>query len=207
LYLNDNCVDAWAGVTYRQGIQLWDVLVFPSLLTTDMLRRVPGSLAMAEFKRKIGRLAEHLVGKGSIAEAIYQLRAWVLPRCIPRSDHWTSILVDFEARLVLFVDSIGSSNGTVTRQVWTILEAASQALLNRPFDFTGWSWGSLGVLSLQQGNGYDCAIFCPILLARSIAHRVSLRSGHGRCSNLELDRHRDLITRELLTGRVLSSSR
>ena len=83
----------------------------------------------------------------------------------------------------------------------------AEAGLGRPFDFTGWSWGSLGMLSPQQGNGYDCAIFCPILLARSLAHRVSLRSGHGGWSNLELDRHRDLVTRELLTGRVLSSSK
>ena len=95
----------------------------------------------------------------------------------------------------------------LTLSLHTLTRSASQALLGRPFDFTGWSWGSLGMLSPQQGNGYDCAIFCPILLARSLAHRVSLRSGHGGWSNLELDKHRDLITRELLTGRVLSSSR
>ena len=198
LYLNDTCVDAWAKVTYwKDGVSGWGVLTFPSLLTTQIMRTDLGSLDMAALKRRLVKLF-----RGCRATDAFELRAWVLPRCAGL--HWTSVLIDFETQQVLFVDSLGSSNSQLCQRGWTLLEAASQALRGQSWDFTGWSWGSLGMLSPLQQNGHDCATFSPILLVRSIALHVPLRPGH-QWAGRELDRHRDQIVHELLVGRVVSS--
>lgn len=198
LYLNDTCVDAWAKATYwKDGVSDWGVLTFPALLTTEILRTDMGSLDMAALKRKVGKLVQ-----GCGATNPFKLRAWVLPRCAAL--HWTALLINFETRQVLFLDSAGSSNAQCCQRGWALLEAASQALQGCSWDFTGWSWGSLGRLSPLQQNGHDCGTFSPILLVRSIALCVPLRSGYG-WADRELDRHRDQIVHELLVGRVVGS--
>ena len=128
------------------------------------------------------------------------MRCWVFPRC--RGLHWTCGLIDFEAKLILFADSMGAEDEAFCRRLWCLLEAASLAMRGRSWDFTGWKWGSLGKLSPLQQNEHDCGIF-PIMLARSIARRVKLRSG-PMWGDRELDRYRDIIVLELLTGKIIT---
>ena len=80
-------------------------------------------------------------------------------------------------------------------RVWTVLEAVSQTLRGEPFDFSGWRHGSLG-----RTDYFNCGIF-PILLARCLHHGVQITRGW---SQEDLDEQRDLITLELLEGKVLS---
>ena len=127
-----------------------------------------------------------------------QLRAWVLP--LPRALHWTAALVDFSSKQVIFVDLLCSKQPNVVARAWTLVEVVSHALRGEAFDFTGWACGSLGDLAPEQPDYFNCGIF-PILLARCLHHGVRITR---RWTREDLDEQRDLITLELLEGKLLS---
>jgi hypothetical protein len=103
----------------------------------------------------------------------------VLPRSVGR--HWTGAVIHFGSKQIVFADSLGSKDSQFCRRLWCLLEVASRVLRQQPFDFTGWSWGSLGALAPKQPTCYDCGVFAAILL-------VSIASRSGVFATLKLVR-------------------
>ena len=111
----DQCLlDAWGQclrLTSPSG-EFERVYQWPSGIVLKLLdyRTLPATVG--DVKRVALRL------KGEHVDLLKQ-RAWVLPRAQHR--HWTAIVVDFRAKLVLFVDSLRSSETAVVTVSYTHL--------------------------------------------------------------------------------------
>ena len=110
--------------------------------------------------------------------------------------HWTAMVVDFRAKLVLFVDSLHSSLPSAVVRVCAIVETVSQVLRSKSFNFSGWRCGSLQRSSPMQPDYFNCGIF-PLLLSRCLHHNVKISR---RWTSEDLDAQRDVITLELMKG-------
>ena len=106
--------------------------------------------------------------------SLLELDAWVLPK--HESLHWTGAVINFTSKTIVFADSMGSSNPVFCHRLWCLLEVASQVFRGHSFDFSGWRWGSLGLLGPQQPNAYDCGIFATVLLVH--CHHLHCAARH-----------------------------
>jgi len=129
---------------------------------------------------------------------LLQQRAWILPRV--RNRHWDAVLIDFTSKQVIFVDSTGGSNTSVVSHACAILESVSHVLDDKPFDFSGWACGSLGLHSPKQPDGHNCGVFV-LLLARCLHHDGKLTR---RWNTLQCNAQRDLIALELMSAKLLT---
>ena len=71
---------------------------------------------------------------------------------------------------------------------------------SKSFNFSGWRCGSLQRSSPMQPDYFNCGIF-PLLLSRCLHHNVKISR---RWTSEDLDAQRDVITLELMNGRVLT---
>jgi hypothetical protein len=192
LYLSDDLVDAWAQclVLTRPagggGVYQWLTAPVRKFLDCHRLPAV------------VNDVMRHVLSLKRLGLDLLQQRAWVLPHV--RDRHWTSVVVDFRAKLVLSVDPLGSEVPDFVARACTIMDVVSRVLAETPFDFTGWTRGSLGLSSPMQPDSYSCGIF-PLLLSRCLHHDVKI----SRCwTSKDLDEHRDLIVLELIERRLLT---
>ena len=73
-------------------------------------------------------------------------------------------------------------------------------LNGKPFDFSDWSYGALGLHSPKQPDGHNCAVFV-MLLARCMHHDVKLTR---RWNTSQCNAQRDMITLELIAAEILT---
>ena len=199
LYLNDQCEDALGhclNVAAKASSTGNCVHVWP----THVVHRCLGFDTEAATVEWIARLVRKqksvLVGQ----DGTNRCRAWLLP-CF-RNEHCTCGLICFRSKQVVFADSLGSLCPDRVTKFCCFLEVAWQALHEKSFDFEGWHCGSLGALGGAQPNYHDCGVF-PVTLARCIHHNVKLQH---LWSQAEMDSLRDVLTLELLQGRLLSTT-
>lgn len=94
--------------------------------------------------------------------------------------------------------SFGSELPHFVARACTIIDVVSRVLAENPFDFSGWTRGSLGLSSPMQPDSFNCGIFA-LLLSRCLHHDVKI----SRCwSSKDLDEQRDLVVLELIEGRL-----
>ena len=161
LYLNDEVINAWAACVRRSGFK---VHVFSTLITGNLWWYASGPTTIEYLRRVLLRLTKSQIWP----QGLLKLDAWVLPRHQGR--HWTGAIIHFGAKQIVFADSVGKTDAAFCRRLWCLLEVASLVLEQRSFDFTGWSWGSLGILAPIQPTDYDCGIFAAVLLV-SVVHK------------------------------------
>jgi hypothetical protein len=100
---------------------------------------------------------------------------WLVPFC--RSGHIFGALIHFRLRLIILVDSMGSSQSAPTdaRRAAQLLTHELHRLADKGiFDWTGWKVSSLGKLTPQQGSD---AVNCGVLLMAccwALASHISL---------------------------------
>lgn len=193
LYLSDDLVDAWAHCLRltrpAEGGGVYQWLTAAVRKYDDLRWGQPAA---------VNDVMRHVLGLKRLGLDLLQQRAWVLPRVCDR--HWTSVVVDFRAKLVLSVDPLGSELPDFVARACTIMDVVSRVLAETPFDFTGWTRGSLGLSSPMQPDCFNCGIF-PLLLSRCLHHDVKISRWW---TSKDLDEHRDLIVLELIEGRLLS---
>jgi hypothetical protein len=153
LYLNDEVINAWGGCVRLSGFK---VHVF-STLVTSCLWQYHSKPTTVEYLRRTLRKLNKVWPQG-----LLKLDAWVLPK--HRGLHWTGAVIHFGAKRIVFADSLGSKDPDFCRRLWCLLEVASHVLEQCSFDFSRWSWGSLGRLAPRQPTPYDCGIFAAVLL-------------------------------------------
>ena len=192
LYLSDDLVDAWAQCLRltrpARGGGVYQWLTAPVRKFLDCHRQ-PAA---------VNDVMRHVLSLKRLGLDVLQQRAWVLPHV--RDRHWTSVVVDFRAKLVLSVDSLGSELPDFVARACTIMDVVSQVLAETPFDFTGWTRGSLGLASPMQPDSFNCGIFS-LLLSRCLHHDVKISRWW---TSRDLEEHRDLIVLELMEGRLLT---
>ena len=143
------------------------VQVFTSLFVACLWSYEGEPTTVEYLVRQLRRLQRELQSLRSDASlCLLDLDAWVLPRNMGDT-HWTGAVINFSSKQIVFSCSLGSSDKQFCQRLWCLLEVASQVLRQQPFDFTGWTWGSLGVLAPQQPTPYDCGVFSPVLLVRA----------------------------------------
>ena len=162
LYLNDEVVNAWAKCVSLSGFK---VQVFSTMFVAALWRYRLKPTTVEYLRRQLSRLDKER------EESLLDLDAWVLPRH-HGGNHWTGALISFKSKQVVFADSMGSKDTHFCRRLWCMLEVASQVFWQRPFDFQGWTWGSLGQLAPQQPTAYDCGIFATMLLVSALAYQT-----------------------------------
>ena len=192
LYLSDDLIDAWAqclrSTRPDEGGGVYQWLTSPVRKFLDCHRQ-PAA---------VNDVMRHVLSLKRLGLDLLKQRAWVLPHV--RDRHWTSVVVDFRAKLVLSVDPLGSELPDFVVRACTIIDVVSRVLAETPFDFTGWTRGSLGLLSPMQPDSFNCGIFA-LLLSRCLHHDVKI----SRCwSSKDLDEQRDLVVLELIEGRLLT---
>ena len=187
LYLNDEVINAWAKVVLRSGFR---VQVFTSLFVACLWKYQGKPTTVEYLLRQLQRLQRELQSlRSDPSLCLLDLDAWVLPRNMGDT-HWTGAVINFTSKQIVFSCSLGSSDKQFCRRLWCLLEVASQVLRQKPFDYTGWTWGSLGVLAPQQPTPYDCGVFSPVLLVRVLPSCSECPVGpHSHLSDSHLVHH------------------
>lgn len=76
-------------------------------------------------------------------------------------NHWVLVSIDFENQQILYLDSLGDTEGDSYEILSTILEYLNEESLaknGKEFSTDGWFWGFVEGLAKQK-NGVDCGVF------------------------------------------------
>ena len=201
LYLNDTCIDGWAGCLNNTSKE---VFMFTSTLT-KMFGQESIYLKEEEeddwkLKKWITKWSKEENWDGGVG-FLFHKRSWVLP--YQAEQHWTTVVVDFETRTIVHMDSLAGYSEDKAQNTKDIIRRLYRiAYPESSLDLSGWAKGGLRNLSPCQLNYFDCGLF-PIIIARSLHHKCLLPSTDWLRDKMGLIRR--LVVWELLQGRILST--
>ncbi|XP_012224953.1 sentrin-specific protease 1-like [Linepithema humile] len=153
-WLNDEVINFYMNLLIARGtnsdkypkVHAMNTFFYPKLLSG-------GHSSLRRWTRKVDIFAQDLV---------------VVP--VHLDIHWCMSIIDFREKMIVYYDSMGSSNPKCLAALKQYLQDESLDKKKQPFDMSGWRLQSAKNIP-QQMNGSDCGVFSCMFAEYACANR------------------------------------
>ena len=170
VWLDDEVINAYTSLLRHREQQLaaadnnraWDCRVYSTFFYQLLLQPHHDDPNLAN------RYTYSAVRQWGRRTNIFQLRCLLIPLHV-RGSHWICAEVDFTTQTIRILDSMGGTWDTVGAHLHRYLQDEHQTRYGRPLPHVWRIEMARGIP--QQGNGYDCGVFCCMFIDRLLRQR------------------------------------